>query len=126
MDLKNYLSRDRTGGSSGSSFDDDWNDDRPSILRVDNCSEIDVAGRFYKQNGIYYDDCCDLQNAEALECQTCLDSTVCIILFAVFGACFVLILLLFLVRYFCVPLCYTERLCRICCQREGCSTGRNN
>ena len=89
MVLKNYLSRsrrDRTGSSSSDSFDD-WNDDDgPSILRVDNCSEIDVAGRFYKQNGKYYDDCCDLENAEAPECQTCLSNTVCIISFAVFGA----------------------------------------
>ena len=40
----------------------------PDILRVDNCSEVDVAGRFYKQDGKYYDYCCDLQNEN--ECQT--------------------------------------------------------
>ena len=30
-------------------------DDGPDILRVDNCSEVDIAGNFYKQNGKYYD-----------------------------------------------------------------------
>ena len=136
MDLKNYLSRVRRRGSSSSSFSSSssssWNDDRPSILRVDNCSEIDVAGRFYKQNGTYYDDCCDLQNAEAPECQTCLDSTVCIIVLAVFSAFFVLFLLLILAPRSCLPACFCDFPCRcfctrrICCQREGCSAGRNN
>ena len=43
-------------------------DDGPDILRVDNCSEVDVAGNFYKQDGKYYDDCCDLENEDAPEC----------------------------------------------------------
>ena len=43
-------------------------DDGPDILRVDNCSEVDIAGNFYKQNGKYYDDCCDLENKNAPEC----------------------------------------------------------
>ena len=43
-------------------------DDGPAILRVDNCSEVDVAGNFYKQDGKYYDDCCDLENANDTEC----------------------------------------------------------
>ena len=43
-------------------------DDGPDILRVDNCSEVDVAGNFYKQDGKYYDDCCDLENANDTEC----------------------------------------------------------
>ena len=42
--------------------------DGPDILRVDNCSEVDVAGNFYKQDGKYYDDCCDLENEDAPEC----------------------------------------------------------
>ena len=32
------------------------------ILRVHNCSEIEVAGNGYQQNGKYYDRCCDLEN----------------------------------------------------------------
>ena len=43
-------------------------DDGPDILRVNNCSEVDIAGNFYKQNGKYYDDCCDLENKNAPEC----------------------------------------------------------
>ena len=43
-------------------------DDGPDILRVDNCSEVDVAGNFFKQDGKYYDDCCDLENEDAPEC----------------------------------------------------------
>ena len=42
--------------------------DIPNILRVDNCSEVDIAGNFYKQNGKYYDDCCDLEKNNAPEC----------------------------------------------------------
>ena len=40
------------------------------ILRVDNCSEVDFAGNVYKQDGKYYDDCCDLENQNAPECST--------------------------------------------------------
>ena len=36
------------------------------ILRVDNCSEIDVAGNLYKQDGKYY--CCDSENEDTPEC----------------------------------------------------------
>ena len=62
--------RDRTG-SNDWSWSDDWSDDDgPDILRVDNCSEVDVAGSFYKLDGKYYDDCCDLQSEDAPECQT--------------------------------------------------------
>ena len=43
-------------------------DDILNILRVDNCSEVDIAGDFYKQNGKYFDDCCDLENKNAPEC----------------------------------------------------------
>jgi len=43
-------------------------DDRPDILRVDNCSEVDVAGNFYKQEEKYYEYCCDLENDHAPEC----------------------------------------------------------
>ena len=45
-------------------------DDGPDILRVDNCSEVDVAGNFYVGNhdGKRYDVCCDLQNEDASEC----------------------------------------------------------
>ena len=43
-------------------------DDRPDILRVDNCSEVDVAGNFYKQDEKYYEYCCDLENEHAPEC----------------------------------------------------------
>ena len=92
MVLMNYSSRSRRdrSGWDDDCCDDDWDDDDdgPSILRVDNCSEVDVAGKFYKQNGNYYDDCCDLENAEAPECQTCLSNTVCIIFLSVFGAVF--------------------------------------
>ena len=51
-------------------FDFSWirADDRPDILRVNNCSEVDVAGIFYKQDGKYYDVCCDLENANDSEC----------------------------------------------------------
>ena len=40
----------------------------PDILRMNNCSEVDVAGNFYKQDGKYYDVCCDLENANDSEC----------------------------------------------------------
>ena len=40
------------------------------ILRVDNCSEVDIASNVYKQDGKYYDDCCDLENENAPECST--------------------------------------------------------
>ena len=40
------------------------------ILRVDNCSEVDIAGNVYKQDGKYYDDCCDLENENAPKCST--------------------------------------------------------
>ena len=40
------------------------------ILIVDNCSEVDIAGNFYKQDGKYYDDCCDLENENAPESST--------------------------------------------------------
>ena len=40
----------------------------PDILRVNNCLEVDVAGNFYKQDGKYYDVCCDLENANDSEC----------------------------------------------------------
>ena len=43
-------------------------DDRPDILRVDNCSEVDVAGNFYKQDEKYYEYCCDLENEVSPEC----------------------------------------------------------
>ena len=43
-------------------------DDVPDILRVDNCSEVDVAGNFYQQDGKSYYYCCDLENEDALEC----------------------------------------------------------
>ena len=43
-------------------------DDVWTILRVDNCSEVDLAGNSYKQDGKYYDDCCDLENEDAPEC----------------------------------------------------------
>ena len=39
-----------------------------NILRVDNCSEVDIAGNFYKQDGKYYDDCCDIEKNNAPEC----------------------------------------------------------
>ena len=45
-------------------------DDILNILRVDNCSEVDIAGNVYKQDGKYYDDCCDLENENAPECST--------------------------------------------------------
>ena len=37
-------------------------DYRDTSLRVDNCSEIEVAGNRYKQNGKFYYGCCDLEN----------------------------------------------------------------
>ena len=57
-----YLSRHRPGRSR--------DDDGPDILRVDNCSEVDVAGNFYVGNhdGKRYDVCCDSQNEDASEC----------------------------------------------------------
>ena len=42
-------------------------DDSPDILRVENCSEVDVAGNFYKHDGKYYDDCRDFENEDAPE-----------------------------------------------------------
>jgi len=42
--------------------------DVSDILRVDNCSEIEVAGNGYKQKGKFYDGCCDLENVDAPEC----------------------------------------------------------
>ena len=103
MVLMNYSSRSRRDRSGSSPAFNDWDDDDgPSILRVDNCSEVDVAGKFYKQNGNYYDDCCDLENAEAPECQTCLSNTVCIIFLSVFGAVFVLLC------------CFFTKLFRMC------------
>ena len=42
-------------------------DDGPDILRVDNCSEVDVAGNVYKQDGKYYDECYDFENEDAPE-----------------------------------------------------------
>ena len=38
--------------------------ERPDILNVYNCSEVDVAGGFYQYGGKNYDKCCDY------ECQT--------------------------------------------------------
>ena len=43
-------------------------DDIPHILRVENCSEVDVAGNFYKQDEKYYEYCCDLENEVSPEC----------------------------------------------------------
>ena len=43
-------------------------DDGPNILRVDNCSEVNVTGDFYKQDEKYYDECCDFENEDASEC----------------------------------------------------------
>ena len=43
-------------------------DDGPDILRVENCSEVDVAGDSYIQDGKCYDDCCDFENEDAPEC----------------------------------------------------------
>ena len=42
--------------------------DLPVVLRVDNCSEIEVAGDGYKVNGIFFDVCCDLENVDAAWC----------------------------------------------------------
>ena len=42
-------------------------DDGPDILRVDNCSEVDVAGNFYEQDGKYYDKCYEFENEDAPE-----------------------------------------------------------
>ena len=42
-------------------------DDGPDILRVDNCSEVDVAGNFYKQDEKYYEKCYDFENEDAPE-----------------------------------------------------------
>ena len=42
-------------------------DDGPDILRVENCSEVDVAGNFYKQDGKYYEKCYDFENEDAPE-----------------------------------------------------------
>ena len=39
-----------------------------TILRVDNCSEVDLVGNSYKQDGKYYDNCCDLENENEDEC----------------------------------------------------------
>ena len=44
------------------------NNNLPPILRVDNCSEIEVAGDGYKQNGKYYGRCCDYENVDVTEC----------------------------------------------------------
>ena len=43
-------------------------DDGLDILRVQNCSEVDVAGNFYKQDKKYYEYCCDLENEVSPEC----------------------------------------------------------
>ena len=44
-------------------------DDDPDILRVNNCSEVDVAGNFYEHDdGKWYDVCCDSENEDAPEC----------------------------------------------------------
>ena len=108
-------------GNDPSWSDHGWSDDdRPSILRVENCSEIDIAGNFYKQDGKYYDDCCDLQNAEDPECQTCFDSTVCIIVMCISCAIFVLFCIIFVYGWFCgLPPCTRcGQFLRKCCQRE--------
>ena len=42
-------------------------DDGPDILRIENCSEVDVAGNFFIQDGKYYDDCYDFENEDAPE-----------------------------------------------------------
>ena len=100
-------------GNDPSWSDHDWSDDdRPSILRAENCSEIDVAGNFYKQDGKYYDDCCDLQNAEDPKCHsTQCDSTGCIIFLCIF--CGILLLL------FCIIFVWKMlKFLRKCCQRE--------
>ena len=42
-------------------------DDGPDILRVENCSAVNVAGNFFIQDGKYYDDCFDFENEDAPE-----------------------------------------------------------
>ena len=61
------------------SFKHPRDDPVPDILRVENCSEVDVAGNFYKQDGKYYDDCCDLANEDAPECAEVRVWLVCLI-----------------------------------------------
>ena len=53
----------RWGGPNLATRDNDG----PDILRVDNCSEIDMAGNFYIQDGKYYDKCYDFENEDAPE-----------------------------------------------------------
>ena len=55
MQIDFYLSRVRR------------DDDGPDILRVENCSEVDVAGNFYKQDEKYYEKCYDFENEDAPE-----------------------------------------------------------
>ena len=95
----------------------------PDILRVDNCSEVDVAGGFYQQDGKNFDDCCDLQSQDAPECQTAFecqtDCKIGIGIFVFFGAPWACIFVYFLAR--CANACYKKcrQIVPFCCQRPS-------
>ena len=39
-----------------------WILDDKKVLVVKNCSEIEIIDGFYKSNGVYYQDCCHVQD----------------------------------------------------------------
>ena len=103
-------------------------DDIPNILRVENCSEVDVAGNFYKQDGKYYDDCCDLENKNAPECilKSKTENLTWLWNFALVGLILLVFLLAFigwlLKRFWSVIKTKFEKCyfaCRRCRQRHG-------
>ena len=100
-------------------------DDGPGILRVDNCSEVDVAGNFYKQDGKYYDDCCDLENANDSEC---VESLVGWIIFGILvGVFLILPCLYWIICLFCdgVKTC-CKKCYNACCKPQSIVSNENS
>ena len=98
---------------------------RDAILRVHNCSEVDVAGIFFKQDGKYYDYCCDSENKDASECAEEFDFSW--LVWLGFGLWFLLICLgPFLCPCLCRRFwdcawdkCNNRIYCRVCCEPQS-------
>ena len=97
----------------------------PDILRVNNCTEVDVAGNFYKQDGKYYDDCCDLENANDSEC---VESLVGWIIFGILvGVFLILPCLYWIICLFCdgVKTC-CKKCYNACCKPQSIVSNENS
>ena len=96
-------------------------DDIPHILRVENCSEVDVAGNFYKQDEKYYEYCCDLYFCDpecvGPECIPWWSWLISIILFAIFLVPWVIVIGKCL---FCVIRCFCDCV-KTCCINASCA-----